>query len=192
MRRSLIILRQGAVCRDEALDRSQRGVEQRRQRLLQRDLVNLSAIERIADLARLLRLLAVRSSTVLNVDGLARDADMPTTTVRRYLTLLDAAYLVVLLPAWSNNRTTRAIRAPKIVLADSGLCTDLVGADADRLASPLGDPGPLLETIVATEIRKQLGWCIDRPRMFFTTGPGTASRWISCWRPPTVEWSVLR
>jgi hypothetical protein len=91
---------------------------------------------------------------------------MPTTTVRRYLTLLQAAYMILLIPAWSNNRTSRAIHAPKIVMGDSGLCAHLVGADALGLASPLGDAGPLLETFVVTEIHKQLGWSIDRPRMF--------------------------
>ncbi|HZS13926.1 MAG TPA: ATP-binding protein [Candidatus Dormibacteraeota bacterium] len=149
-------------------DRRRRSVwfESYVQTLLQRDLLNLSAVERIADVSRLLRLLAARSSTVLNIDGLARDAEMPTTTVRRYLTLLQAAYMILLVPAWSNNRTTRAIHAPKVVMGDSGLCAHLVGADADGLASPLGDAGPLLETFVVTELRKQLGWCMDRPRMF--------------------------
>jgi uncharacterized protein len=134
--------------------------------LVQRDLRNLSTLERTEDLSRLLRLLAARSARLLNVDDLARDAGMPATTARRYLTLLEAAYLVQLVPAWSNNRTTRAIRAPKIVAVDSGLCADLIGADPVGLSRPEGDAGPLLETFALMEIRKQLDWSIDRPRMY--------------------------
>jgi predicted AAA+ superfamily ATPase len=108
------------------------------------------------------KLVAARTATVLNVEGLARDARIPPSTMRRYLTLLDATCLLVRLPAWSNNRTSRATLAPKIHLADSGLAAHLVGASAKSLVRPPSDAGPLLETFVVMELRRQLGWAEAR------------------------------
>jgi len=133
--------------------------------LIQRELRQISAIEHGDDVGRLLRLIAARSGQLLNVDKLARDAAMAPTTTRRYLGLLEAAFIVSLVPAWANSRTSRALRAPKIFMTDTGLLAQLVHADPTALARPGGDAGSLLETFVETELRKQLDWSSDRPTL---------------------------
>ncbi len=73
------------------------------------------------ELRRFLRLLAARSGRELVLTELARDAGLSRTTTGRYLALLEALHLVHLQPAWATNATTRAKRAPKVHLVDSGL-----------------------------------------------------------------------
>jgi predicted AAA+ superfamily ATPase len=130
--------------------------------VVRNDVAALADIDRLHDFPKIVRLVAARTATVLNVEGLARDARLPPSTMRRYLTLLDATCLLIRLPAWSSNRTSRAVRAPKIHLADSGLAAHLVGASAKALERPPSDAGTILETFVVMELRRQLGWAAVR------------------------------
>jgi uncharacterized protein len=130
--------------------------------LTQRDVRDLADVERLADLPRLLRMIAARSANIVNLEALARDSGIPGPTFRRYLHLLELTFLVQRLPAWSTNRTSRAVHAPKLYVSDSGLLTHLLGMDATSLAAPGGAAGPVLETFVAMELRRQLTWS-DQP-----------------------------
>ena len=133
--------------------------------MIQRDVAGLADIERSADLPRVLRLLAARTATVLNVDAVARDAAVPPTTMRRYLSLLEATFAIQRIPAWTTSRTTRAAHAPKLHVTDTGVAAHLLGANPLRLARPGQDAGPLLETFVVMELRRQLGWSDERVRL---------------------------
>jgi predicted AAA+ superfamily ATPase len=142
--------------------------------MTQRDLPELSNIERADDLARLIRLLAARSGRLFKVEEVARDAGIPTTTARRYVALLQAAFLISIVPAWANSRTTRAIHAPKVLMTDTGLMAHAIGADVEALSRPGGDAGPLLETFVGMELRKSLAWSTQRATIHhFRTKDGT-------------------
>jgi predicted AAA+ superfamily ATPase len=153
-----------AVARTDALRRD-RWFEAYVATTVRRDIPDLAAIDRIEELPRLLRLLAARSAALLNVSALGRDAQLPDATLRRYLNLLETAFLVERVPAWANSRTTRAVKAPKIILTDSGLCAHLLGTDVQALAHPLGDAGRVLETFVLGELRRQSGWARHRVRL---------------------------
>lgn len=121
----------------------------------------ISASPRTGDLPRLLRLVAARQATVLNVADLARDARLPERSVYRYLDVLEAVFLVRRIPAWSPNLAQREVRAPKIVVTDSGLAVALRGLDVDALVRPevaQGADGAVLEGFVLTELIRQLSW----------------------------------
>ncbi|MGH3852830.1 MAG: ATP-binding protein [Pseudonocardiaceae bacterium] len=128
-----------------------------------RDVVSREALRPMAevrlesDLRRVLRLLAARSCAELVIADLARDAELSRETTANYVALLEALYLVTLIPPWA---TTRAKRRPKITLVDTGLAADLVGAGEATFA-PSADgvlAGALFETLVVTEVLKQASW----------------------------------
>lgn len=124
--------------------------------LLLRDLPDLARIENGAALPRLLRLLATRSASLLNLSGVAGDSTIPYATLRRYMNLLATLFLTHELPAWASNRGQRLIKSPKLLLCDSGLMAALLGVDADGLSqSPLF--GAALETWAILELVKQVG-----------------------------------
>ena len=83
---------------------------------------------------RLLAALAARAGGLLNVADVSRALGMPQSTTRRYIALLEATFLAVMVPAWSTNRSSRLAKSAKVLVADSGLACHLVGANADRLA----------------------------------------------------------
>ncbi len=133
--------------------------------IIERDIRDLANIEGLTQLPRLLNLLAVRSANLMNYAELSRSMGMPQTTLKRYLALLEAAFLARRLPPWSGNLSKRLVKAPKVFLNDTGLAADLLGLDASSLVAGAPLSGPLLETFVMTELCKQSGWSKTRPRM---------------------------
>jgi len=141
--------------------------------LTQRDVREIASIERPREMGRLLRMLAARSGQLFKLEEVARDAGLPPTTARRYLDLLEAAYITCTVRGWTTSRTTRAIRSPKVFVRDTGLLCHLLGASTEALMAPASDVGPVLETFVAMELARQLGWSTTRAELYhFRTKDG--------------------
>lgn len=143
------------------------------QTLLQRDVRDLSQIEGITQLPRILELLSGRSAGLLNLSELSRTLGIPLNTLKRYLALLEAVFILITLPAWSSHLGKRLVKSPKLLLRDTGLMAHLMGADLDRLKRDPDLLGGLLETFVAGEVRKLVGWSENRAKLFhYRTLPG--------------------
>ncbi len=134
--------------------------------VIHRELRDLANLEYLTELPRLLRLLASRVGTQLNYAELAGAVGIPQTTLKRYLTLLQAIHLFIPLPAWASNRAKRLVKRPKILLADSGLIAHLIDLDEAQIKKDATAYGHLLECFVAMELRKQITWSRLRPSMF--------------------------
>ncbi len=139
--------------------------------ILQRDVRDMANIEGLADFPRLLALIASRTSGLLNFADLSRGLSMPQSTLKRYFALLEATYLVVTLPAWSSNQGLRLTKAPKVILADTGLACHVLGVDRARLKADGSMRGSLLENFIAMELIKQSGWSRTKPRLFHFRTP---------------------
>jgi len=141
--------------------------------LLQRDVRDLAHIEGLTDMPRLLGLLAARSSALMNIAEVSRAVGIPHSTLRRYLALLEAAFILQPLPAWSTNTGKRFVKSSKIHLIDSGLAAHLQGEQAAQKLEHSVNLGPLLETFVVQELRKQAGWStFDVTPYHFRTAAG--------------------
>ncbi|MBM3356342.1 MAG: DUF4143 domain-containing protein [Betaproteobacteria bacterium] len=122
------------------------------QTYLERDVRGLARIGDLVPFRGLLVLAALRTAQVLGMSDLGRDAKLNAATTARYLSLLEASFVVRRLPPFLANRASRLIKSPKLYLADSGLASHLAGIGQSRLEQ--GDPmrGPLLETYVAQNL----------------------------------------
>jgi len=126
--------------------------------ILQRDVRDLAMIDGLTAMPNLLKLLAARSSSLLNTSDLTRAAGIPNSTLKRYLALFEMLFLAYRVPAWSANLSKRLIRAPKIMLCDTGLACHLLGAGPELLQRDRILLGHLLENFVANELKKQASW----------------------------------
>lgn len=141
--------------------------------VLQRDVRELANIDGLTELPRLLALLASRTAGLLNFADLARGLSMPQSTLKRYFALLESTFLVVLVPAWSTNMGLRLTKAPKLMLADTGLACHVLGMSVPRMKTDANMRGALLENFVAMELTKQITWSETRARLFhFRTTAG--------------------
>jgi predicted AAA+ superfamily ATPase len=126
--------------------------------LVQRDVRDLSRVDSLDALPRLLQVAAGQTSRILNVSELSAPFQLSRPTIRTYLTLLERVFLVDILPPWHNNRLSRLIKTPKIHMGDPGLAAALLGADAPALLKDRPLLGQLLETMVVQELRRLASW----------------------------------
>lgn len=134
--------------------------------ILQRTVRDIVDIERLHEIPRLLSVLAARTGTLLNVADLSRTLGIPQTTLQRYLALLQATFLVHLLPAWTAKVRKRLLRSPKILVVDTGLAGHLAGVDSRALPTHPELWGPFVETFLAMELMKQAGWSTTQPTLY--------------------------
>jgi predicted AAA+ superfamily ATPase len=127
--------------------------------LLNRDVLQVSAINKSAQMRRLVTLLAGRNAQVVSPTSIGSALGLPKQTVDRYLTILAEVFLIKLTPAWSASVAGRATHAPKLSFVDSGIATALAGHDEESLGRLGGPLGPLLEGFVTMEVARQLTWC---------------------------------
>lgn len=141
--------------------------------LLQRDLRDLAAVERLEEMPRLLHVLAARTGAPLNAADLGRTLGLNQMTLKRYLALLEALFLVVRLPPWFENRGKRLARTPKVYLNDPGLLAHLLEIDPEEPATRPAELGPIVETFVVTELLRTAPFAAARPRLHhFRTAAG--------------------
>jgi hypothetical protein len=134
--------------------------------ILQRDIRELANIEGIQLLPRLLASLSSRSGSLLNYAAIAAESGIPQSTIRRYISLFEASYLVGEAPPWSVNIGKRLVKSPKIYLMDTGLALGVLSADHDRLGVDLELRGRMLETFVYAELLKLASWSNQQMRLF--------------------------
>jgi hypothetical protein len=130
--------------------------------IVRRDAPDISGLQRIADIPRLLRLIAARMGSTMVWTSLASDANIPRRTLDPYAALLETLYLTHTLPAWAVNLTSREVKQPKVFPVDSGLAASLLGTTPSALGPGAPLSGPLLESFVVGELRRQQTWAAQR------------------------------
>lgn len=134
--------------------------------LINRDVIQLSEIERGHEMRALTHLVAARTGQLLVAGSLAGDLGISQPTVKRYLSLLEELFLTKRIPAWSRNLGSRMVRHAKVAMVDSGIAANLLDLDVASLRKPAGPLGPLLEGFVAMEIARQLTWSRERAELY--------------------------
>ncbi len=94
---------------------------------VERDLPQLGVQVPAATLGRFWSMLAHYHGQTWNGAELARAFGVSDMTVRRYLDLLAAAFVVRVLPPWHETLSKRQVKSPKVYISDSGLLHSLLG-----------------------------------------------------------------
>ncbi len=140
--------------------------EQYLKALFERDVRDVSNVRDIAELSRLLEVLAYQGASLLNISNLSRDLKIARPTADHYLQVLKRLFLVREFPAWYKNRAKRLIKSPKIHLRDSGLAATLMGLDTDSWITRRNEFGTLLESFVVQQLTAQAAWTDPRIKLF--------------------------
>lgn len=125
---------------------------------IQRDVRDLARIHSLEALPKLLAVAAARTAQIINVADLAAPFELTRQTVNDYVTLLEHIFVLERLPAWHSNRLSRAVKRPKLHIADTGVACALLGVDAESLDSDRPLLGSMLESFVQQELRRQTSW----------------------------------
>lgn len=122
---------------------------------LERDVRQLINVENLATFQKFLQLCAGRIGQQLNISDLAVSCGISQPTVKSWLAILQASYIIFLLQPYHANFNKRVTKLPKLYFYDTGLaCSLLKMRSASELAlSPF--KGPLFECFIISDLIKQ-------------------------------------
>lgn len=126
--------------------------------ILQKDIRDLANIEGLTEIPNVLKLIATRVGSTINMSDIARLSGVKNTTLKRYVTLLEHIFLIVKIPAWTKNAEGQLVKSPKVYLNDTGLLNHLIGLEDESFLDQRANAGAFLENFVIMEIIKQLSW----------------------------------
>ena len=140
-----------SVCLGEVKNKSLwfKGYEQT---YLERDLRELSQIGNIISFRHLLHLAAMRTGQLLSPSQLGRDAKRNVATTSRYLSLLEASFILGRVSPYLRNRASRLIKSPKLYMSDSGLACYLAGIKEFKAGIEETLKGAMFETYMAQNL----------------------------------------
>jgi predicted AAA+ superfamily ATPase len=124
------------------------------QTYVERDVRQLIHLKDVGLFEKLLKLLAGRIGQLIDYGSLANDVGVDAKTIRNWLSILEASFLVFKLPAYFENFGKRIIKAPKYYFTDVGFLCFLLGIrSGDQITR---DPlvGSVFENLVVIECLK--------------------------------------
>ena len=102
------------------------------QTFLERDLPQLGVNIPSSAMFRFWNMLAHYHAQVWNAAEIARALDLSESTVRRYLDLLEGAFMVRQLRPWFANLNKRQVKSPKVYFRDTGVLHQMLGIREER------------------------------------------------------------
>jgi hypothetical protein len=116
-----------------------------------RHLIN---VRDLAVFQRFIRLCAGRTGQLLNLSSLANDSGITHNTARAWISILEASYILFLLPPHHRNFNKRLVKTPKLYFYDTGLAAWLLGVQSAGQLAIHPQRGALFETWVMGELLK--------------------------------------
>ncbi|PLY14515.1 MAG: AAA family ATPase [Sedimenticola sp.] len=121
---------------------------------LERDVRQLIKVQDLGTFQRFLKLCAGRTGQLLNLSSLANDCGITHNTAKAWISVLEASYIVHLLPPHHQNFNKRLLKTPKLYFLDTGLATWLLGIQNSGQLTTHVQRGALFETWVISELLK--------------------------------------
>lgn len=137
------------------------------QTYLERDVRLLKNIGDLAQFARFLRLCAGRVGQPLNMASLATDTGISVNTVKSWLSVLEASYLLFFVQPYHVNFNKRIIKAPKMYFFDTGLLCFLLGISSAEQLEDHYFFGNIFENFIVSELYKKRANKAERPVFWF-------------------------
>jgi predicted AAA+ superfamily ATPase len=125
------------------------------QTYLERDVRQLINVRDLTQFQRFLRLCAGRSGQLLNQSALGEETGVSHNTVRDWLSVLEASFIIHRLAPYYRNFNKRLVKTPKLYFYDTGLLAWLLGIEEARQIGTHPLRGALFETWVVSEFAKK-------------------------------------
>ena len=121
---------------------------------IERDVRQLINVRDLNAFRRFVRMCAARTAQLLNLSALAADCGVTHNTAKAWISVMEASYIVHLLPPYHRNFGKRLIKSPKLYFLDTGLAAALAGIReaGELMIHPMR--GALFESWVIAELLK--------------------------------------
>ena len=122
---------------------------------VERDVRQLANIRNISAFEKFVHLLAGRIGQVVNIESLGNDTGVSGPTIKEWLSVLEASYVIHTLKPYYENFGKRLVKSPKIYFTETGLAAYLMGLRTVGQIATHPLVGQLFENMVVTDLRKQ-------------------------------------
>ncbi|MFZ9937554.1 MAG: ATP-binding protein [Luteolibacter sp.] len=126
------------------------------QTYVERDVRQLIQLKDASLFEKLMRLLAGRVGQLLDYSSLANDVGVDAKTIRHWISILEASFLLFRLPPYFENFGKRTIKSPKIYFTDVGLLCHLLGIRTREQVARDPLVGGIFENLIVIECLKSL------------------------------------
>ncbi|WP_022954286.1 ATP-binding protein [Leucothrix mucor] len=143
------------------------------QTYLERDVRQIINLKDVTLFEKFIKLLAGRVGQLVNFDSLSNDVGVDSKTIKNWLSILEASFVVFKLPPYFENFGKRVIKSPKYYFTDTGLLTYLL--DIERVNQVRRDPliGNIFENLVILEaLKTRYNHGLSPNLYFFRDGAG--------------------
>jgi predicted AAA+ superfamily ATPase len=108
---------------------------------------------------KLWQMLAHNNGQTVNFSAIGNSLNVSNVTIKNYIVLLSATFMVLVLPPYIANTGKRLVKAPKVYIEDTGIINALLGLTNFEQIS--GHPvfGSLWETIVLINLKGYFPMC---------------------------------
>lgn len=134
---------------------------------IERDVRQVLKVQELETFQRFVRLCAGRTGQLLNLVSLAADCGITHNTVRSWISVLEASYILFLLRPHHANFNKRLIKAPKLYFYDAGLVSWLLGIHTPQQLETHPLRGNIFETFIVAELMKARLNSGERPNLYF-------------------------
>lgn len=121
---------------------------------LERDVRSLSAVQNLDDFRKFMIEVAARTGQMINYANIADEVGKDQSTIKRWLSVLEASGIIYLLEPFSSSVLKRAIKTPKVYFRDTGLAAYLTRWLTPETLANGAMSGAFFETFVISEILK--------------------------------------
>ena len=121
---------------------------------LERDVRDLLKIKDQMQFMKFMKLCAARVGSIFNASELAGQIGVDSKTITNWLSVLQASYLVTLLPPYYENISKRLVKSPKLYFNDPGLACYLLDIESPRQLARDKMRGAIFENYVVMEVIK--------------------------------------
>lgn len=121
---------------------------------LERDVRDLLKIKDQMQFMKFMKLCAGRIGSLFNATELAAQIGVDSKTVTHWLSVLQASYLITLLPPYYENISKRLVKSPKLYFNDPGLACYLLDIESPRQLERDKMRGAIFENYIVMEVIK--------------------------------------
>jgi len=137
------------------------------QTYIERDVRELLNVGDLETFGRFVGLCAGRAGQLLNLTSLANDCGITHSTARRWVSVLEASFIVTLLRPYHRNFNKRLVKSPKLYFLDSGLLCYLLRIRKPEDLTLHASRGAVFESWVVSEAIKNFEHRAERPEVSF-------------------------
>lgn len=121
---------------------------------LERDVRDLLHIRDMLQFHTFLRICAGRIGSLFNASEISSEIGVSVNTIKSWLSVLQASYVITLLPPYFENTRKRLTKTPKLYFCDTGLACSLLGIESSQQLSRDRMRGHLFENFIICEALK--------------------------------------